>query len=116
MDLCMQMKQKKQRRHKIFKDNVKYIENFNNGVGKDRGYKLAVNKFADLTNDEFRSMYAGYDWQNQNSPVISTSDPDASSPMDANSTVTDVPSSMDWRENGAVTPVKDQGDCSKLQV
>lgn len=46
----------KQRRHKIFKDNVKYIENFNNGVGKDRGYKLAVNKFADLTNDEFRSM------------------------------------------------------------
>ncbi|KAH9695271.1 Senescence-specific cysteine protease SAG12 [Citrus sinensis] len=112
MDLCMQMKQKKQRRHKIFKDNVKYIENFNNGVGKDRGYKLAVNKFADLTNDEFRSMYAGYDWQNQNSPVISTSDPDASSPMDANSTVTDVPSSMDSRENGAVTPVKDQGDCN----
>ncbi|GAY48661.1 hypothetical protein CUMW_113410 [Citrus unshiu] len=87
----------KQRRHKIFKDNVKYIENFNNGVGKDRGYKLAVNKFADLTNDEFRSMYA---------------DPDASSPMDANSTVTDVPSSMDSRENGAVTPVKDQGDCN----
>ncbi|KAH9655800.1 Senescence-specific cysteine protease SAG12 [Citrus sinensis] len=89
------MKQKKQRRHMIFEDNVKYIENFNNGVGKDRGYKLAVNKFADLTNDEFNSMYA---------------DPDASSPMDANSTVTDVPSSMDSRENGAVTPVKDQGD------
>ncbi|KAH9655801.1 Senescence-specific cysteine protease SAG12 [Citrus sinensis] len=56
MDLCMQMKQKKQRRHMIFEDNVKYIENFNNGVGKDRGYKLAVNKFADLTNDEFNSI------------------------------------------------------------
>ncbi|MFQ6639269.1 hypothetical protein Gotur_015994 [Gossypium turneri] len=42
----------------IFKENVERIDAFNNGV--EKGYKLGVNKFADLTNEEFRSLHIGY--------------------------------------------------------
>lgn len=97
--------QEKERRYNIFKNNLEYIENFNNGV--DRGYKLAINKFADLTNQEFRSLYTGYKRK--------TSKPEASS-KDTPFTyvnLTTVPTSLDWREKGAVNPVKDQGRCDK---
>ena len=40
----------KEKRFKIFKDNVNFIEQFNKG-GK-RTYKLNINKFADFTNEE----------------------------------------------------------------
>ncbi|GJT66803.1 senescence-specific cysteine protease SAG39-like protein [Tanacetum coccineum] len=68
----------KEQRSKIFQENVQYIQSFNNAMNK--GYKLAVNEFADLTNEEYEN-------------------------------VTAVPSSMDWRTKGAVTPIKDQGQC-----
>nr|GMC72399.1 senescence-specific cysteine protease SAG39-like [Ipomoea batatas] len=46
-------------RFNIFKNNVERIETFN--AGPDKGYKLGVNKFADLTNDEFRQSHlVGY--------------------------------------------------------
>ncbi|KAG5545148.1 hypothetical protein RHGRI_017576 [Rhododendron griersonianum] len=38
-------------RLKIFKDNVEYIESSNRDAKKR--YKLAVNQFADLTNEEY---------------------------------------------------------------
>ncbi|CAN1810444.1 Senescence-specific cysteine protease SAG12 [Linum perenne] len=47
----------KEERFLIFKDNVQRIEAFNN---KGLSFKLGVNKFTDLTNEEFRSMYLGY--------------------------------------------------------
>lgn len=95
----------KERRYKIFKDNVEYIANFNNN-GVHRGYKLAVNKFADLTNDEFRGMYTGYK-RRRSSNVMSISE--ATNPTYLN--LTAMPKSLDWRKKGAVTPVKDQGKC-----
>ncbi|KAL5772246.1 hypothetical protein ACOSQ2_012170 [Xanthoceras sorbifolium] len=93
----------KERRYNIFKNNLEYIENFNKGV--DRGYKLAINKFGDLTNDEFRRRYTGF--KRQTSRVTSTSE--ATSFEYGN--LTAVPTSMDWRKNGAVTPVKNQDSC-----
>ncbi|KAL8543308.1 hypothetical protein ACS0TY_004015 [Phlomoides rotata] len=48
----------KARRFHIFKDNVEYIESFNEAGA--RPFKLAINKFADLTNDEFQSSRNGY--------------------------------------------------------
>jgi C1A family cysteine protease len=38
-------------RYKIFKQNLKYIEETNS---KDLSYKLGINKFSDITNEEFR--------------------------------------------------------------
>ncbi|XP_075499552.1 senescence-specific cysteine protease SAG39-like [Primulina tabacum] len=91
----------KVKRFKIFMENVEYIESFNE-VGV-RPYKLAVNQFADLTNQEFRSSRNGYKLGlRQNSYKVSSF---------RYSNVTAVPPSMDWRKRGAVTGVKDQGQC-----
>ncbi|KAF3943575.1 hypothetical protein CMV_029885 [Castanea mollissima] len=37
----------------VFKENVAYIESFNNAASEP--YKLSVNQFVDLTNEEFRA-------------------------------------------------------------
>ncbi|PIA37395.1 hypothetical protein AQUCO_03000173v1, partial [Aquilegia coerulea] len=92
----------KETRLEIFKENVKRIEALNRAG--NRTYTLSVNAFADQTNDEFKAARNGY--KGLCSPANPT---DASSFRYEN--VTAVPSSMDWRKKGAVTPVKDQGQC-----
>ncbi|XP_024009102.1 probable cysteine protease RDL3 [Eutrema salsugineum] len=47
----------KERRFKVFKDNFKYIQEHNSVP--DKTYKLGLNMFADLTNDEFQAIYCG---------------------------------------------------------
>ncbi|KAF8413408.1 hypothetical protein HHK36_001390 [Tetracentron sinense] len=94
--------EEKEMRFKIFKANVELINSFN-GVGS-RSYKLSVNEFADQTNEEFVASRNGY---KRSSPRKSS----ATSPFKYQN-VTKVPSSMDWRKKGAVTPVKDQGQCA----
>nr|GEV19110.1 senescence-specific cysteine protease SAG39-like [Tanacetum cinerariifolium] len=90
---------------KIFKDNVAYIEDFNS---QHSAYKLSINKFADQTKDEFIATHTGFKVhstlrlaQNMNFRYDS---------------VTGIPSSMDWRQKGAVTPVKAQGQCGSCWV
>ena len=90
----------KQRRFLIFKDNVEFIESFNNAG--NRPYKLSVNEYADQTNEEFRASRNGYK-RPSNSRSSQTSF--------RYENVTAVPSSIDWRKKGAVTPIKDQGQC-----
>ncbi|KAL3741713.1 hypothetical protein ACJRO7_017220 [Eucalyptus globulus] len=93
----------KAKRYEIFKENVKRINAFNNG--KDVGYKMAVNKFADLTNEEFRASYTGY--KRRPTRVLSSGE---KKPFKyANFTA--IPAALDWRTRKAVTPVKDQGGC-----
>jgi C1A family cysteine protease len=96
----------KERRFKIFKDNVEYIQSFNTAGNKP--YKLGVNKFADQTNEEFKGARNGY-WR-----------PFQTRPMKVTSfkyeNVTAVPATMDWRRKGAVTPIKDQGQCGKFNM
>ena len=94
----------KEQRSKIFQENVQYIKSFNNAMNKS--YRLAVNEFADLTNEEFRTT--------RNRFLAHECSPSTSAFRYEN--VTAVPSSMDWRKKGAVTPIKDQGQCGKPQV
>ncbi|XP_073154188.1 senescence-specific cysteine protease SAG39-like [Henckelia pumila] len=89
----------KAKRFKIFKKNVEFIER-SNSEGT-RTYKLRVNEFADLQNEEFRATRNGY----KKLPHKKSSTPFRYEG------VKDVPESMDWREKGAVTGVKDQGQC-----
>ncbi|XP_031398825.1 senescence-specific cysteine protease SAG39-like [Punica granatum] len=90
----------KERRFAIFKTNVEYIEMFNRDGTKT--YQLGINGFADLTNEEFRATRNGY------KHIFHPGSSRTSSFRHEN---TSVPSSMDWRQKGAVTPIKDQGQC-----
>ncbi|KAL0426828.1 UNVERIFIED_CONTAM: Senescence-specific cysteine protease SAG39 [Sesamum latifolium] len=91
----------KSKRFRIFKENVEYIRCFNEAAA--RPYRLAINKYADLTNEEFVASRNGY---KMGSYMKSSK---VSSFRYAN--VSAVPASMDWRQKGAVTGVKDQGQC-----
>lgn len=91
-------------RFTIWKMNLDIIEKHNNLA--DQGvysYWLRENQFADLTNQEFSSIYNGYrgDLKKLSTQIKEfTYNPD-----------TEVPESIDWREKGYVTEVKDQGQC-----
>lgn len=93
-------KEEKEKRFKIFKDNLEYIESFNREGS--RTYKLGINEFADLTNEEFLAKYAG-----NFRPSFHRS-PGSSFKYE---NVNEVPPSLDWRERNAVTPVQNQGQC-----
>ncbi|CAM8956914.1 unnamed protein product [Rhodiola kirilowii] len=90
----------KESRFRIFKANAEHIDSFNNAGGSS--YSLSINKFADLTNEEFKARN-GY--KSRGSAGTGT-------PFKYEN-VTAAPSTVDWRKRGAVTPVKDQGQCEK---
>lgn len=98
----------KARRCMIFKQNVEWIDNFN-AAGLERRYTVSVNEFADLSNEEFRAMRNGY--KRQTSKTMYTGSSIATFSRYAN--LSDVPASVDWRQKGAVTPIKDQQKCGK---
>ncbi|XP_020675311.1 oryzain alpha chain [Dendrobium catenatum] len=89
----------KERRFEIFKDNLLYIDEHNAGV---HSFRLGLNRFADLTNDEYRSLYLGF----RRSPH-----PQYPSDRYRLAAGDGLPDSVDWRAKGAVVPVKDQGTC-----
>ncbi|CAA2954995.1 low-temperature-induced cysteine ase-like [Olea europaea subsp. europaea] len=93
----------KDKRFEIFKDNLRYIDEQNNVA--NRTYKLGLSRFADLTNEEYRSMYLGT--KTDRRQRFSKTKSDRYTPKDGDS----LPDSVDWREKGAVAPVKDQGSC-----
>ncbi|XP_037439741.1 senescence-specific cysteine protease SAG39-like [Triticum dicoccoides] len=92
----------KARRLEVFKANVAFIESANAGNNK---FWLEANQFADITEDEFRATHTGY------KPVAVTNKDRSTGFRYANASLDDLPASVDWRTNGAVTPIKDQGQC-----
>ena len=86
-----------EKRFEIFKSNMEFIAEEN---AKGHSFQLGVTPFADLTEDEF-SAFNG----------IRTGGPFSSGCDKFQSTSSSVPDSYDWRDHGAVTPVKDQGQC-----
>jgi len=89
-------------RFNIFKDNVDFIFNHNAG---NYTYTLAVNKFADLTVQEFSSISHGLVLPKH------TNDENSHHPDAPHLKVERPLASIDWRTQNAVTPVKDQGSC-----
>jgi len=88
------------KRFDIFADNLIKIDAIN---AADRGWTAGVNKFSDLTWDEFRYFYLMK--SGQTCSATSINGPEFVSKVEA------PPAFFDWREYGAVTRVKDQGQC-----
>jgi len=86
-------------RFNIFHSNLELITAHNE---KKLSWTMAVNQFADLTNEEFKAKYLGArQGAFDGLPRVEWS-------MYGRVTL---PPSIDWRTKGVVTPVKNQGSC-----
>jgi KDEL-tailed cysteine endopeptidase len=85
----------------VFKKNYDFVESHNAG---NHTWTVELNKFADLTVGEYKNIYLGYKPELRRSPR---------NPISIrNLRVGAYPSgSLDWVSKGAVTGVKDQGQC-----
>jgi len=85
-------------RRRAFENNVAFIENFN---AKNTDMRLGVNQFSAMTHEEFRKTIL---MQPLNNDTV----------FDREEVTLEVEkelSSVDWVSRGAVTPVKNQGQC-----
>ncbi|XP_051199154.1 thiol protease SEN102-like [Lolium perenne] len=95
----------KARRFNVFKENVRLIHEFNLG---DEPYKLRLNRFGDMTADEFSRAYASSRIAHHRA---FRGDRTSGDFMHGTAAASSLPSSVDWRAKGAVTGVKNQGGC-----
>ncbi|MCL7033201.1 hypothetical protein MKW94_006343 [Papaver nudicaule] len=92
----------KERRFEIFKDNLKFIDQHNS---ENHSYQVGLNSFADLSNEEYKKMYLGTKIDEQMRLGRPKSDRYAVNVGDK------LPEHVDWRKEGAVVDVKNQGSC-----
>ncbi|XP_078070539.1 cathepsin La [Mustelus asterias] len=91
-------------RRMVWEKNLRKIElhNLEHSLGK-HSFKMGMNHFGDMTNEEFRQIMNGYKMK----PAVKKTR--GSLFLEPN--FLEVPRKVDWREDGYVTPVKDQGQC-----
>jgi len=93
----------KARRFQVFKANADFVDR-SNAAGRN-SYQLAINEFADMTNDEFVAMYTGF-------KAVPAGAKKTSGFKYENLTLSDADQqAVDWRQKGAVTGIKNQGQC-----
>uniref|UniRef100_A0A3P8NQI1 Cathepsin La n=1 Tax=Astatotilapia calliptera TaxID=8154 RepID=A0A3P8NQI1_ASTCA len=90
-------------RRMVWEKNLKTVElhNLEHSMGKHT-YRLGMNHFGDMTNEEFRQLMNGYKHEAQRKVKGS---------LFLEPNFLEAPRSLDWRDKGYVTPVKDQGQC-----
>nr|XP_005165198.1 cathepsin L, like isoform X1 [Danio rerio] len=90
-------------RRMVWEKNLKKIElhNLEHSVGKHT-FRLGMNQFGDMTNEEFRQAMNGYN-----------RDPNRKSKgsLFIEPSFFTAPQQIDWRQKGYVTPIKDQKRC-----
>ena len=88
------------RRHAIWQANKKYVDEHNEHLAERLGFTLAINEYSDLDAAEFAKQLTGLRGKPKLDGVKTYTAPSGT-----------VPSSVDWRTKGYVTPVKNQGQC-----
>ncbi|CAH2014506.1 unnamed protein product [Acanthoscelides obtectus] len=89
-------------RFSIFQDNVHKIQEHNKKYESGEvSYAMKVTQFADMTQQEFLDLL-----KTQGKPARPTNG------LEFDSTGIEPKTAIDWRKKGAVTAVKDQGQCS----
>jgi C1A family cysteine protease len=87
-------------RFATFKTNVDFITTHNQRADAGaESYTVGINQFADMTKSEFKSTMLTYNAEKKETNRVKILD-------DSNT-----PASVDWVSKGAVTPVKNQGQC-----
>ena len=86
-------------RFQTFRSNLKNIILHN--LDYRQNFTMGINQFTDLTPEEFKAKYVGGLKTEVGSYGCKSFSSDA----------VEAPASIDWRTNGAVTSVKDQGQC-----
>merc|ERR1712166_938125 len=84
----------------VFKDNVDFINDHNANHAEELGYTVGVNQFADMTKTEYKRTMLGYNALRKPANLVTEKLDETAAPV-----------SVDWTTKGAVTPVKDQGQC-----
>lgn len=94
-------------RKQRFEENLASIIAFNNA---GHSYKKGINRNTDMTIEEFKGSQLGLQkaMKKRNNPMFRNL---LTKTHVATSALQDLPASVDWRKQGVVSPVKDQGEC-----
>lgn len=103
------------KRFEIFKNNLKYVIEKNSKANSQGGHMqiLGMNKFADMSNEEFKEKYLSKIKKpmSKKNNYLRRSMRQKKADAGAGTASCEAPSSLDWRKKGAVTGIKDQGNC-----
>lgn len=104
-----------EKRLENFKRNLKYVLGKNARNGDRKGHSVGLNRFADLSNEEFRQIYLSKvkkpasKWRARQGRAAEQRRRQRR--QERLGSCDNAPSSLDWRNYGIVTGVKDQGSC-----
>ena len=85
-------------KNNVFNENIDYINEHNKYSNKS--YTLGITPFTDMTNEEYIEYISMYKYDVGTNGCVNQVKGSSSYPTE-----------VDWRSKGAVTPVKDQGQC-----
>jgi cathepsin L len=102
-------------RKSIFFDNLNIINRHNAEFFRvNFSFQLGINKFADLTFAEYTEIYTFNQSMKAHQPKLKEETIKPTKVIfqaDSDEDLDELPSAFDWRDRGAVTPVKDQLKC-----